>query len=871
MDANGLRLAFTTFFAERGHAVTPSSGLIPHHPRAPLFTNAGMNQFLPYLLGEELPPHPCATSVQKCVRIKGKHDDIELIGRTKRHLTFFEMLGNWSFGDYFKEGAIDFAWEFVTEVLGMDPDRLWVTVHTSDDDAAALWHDRIGLPAERIQRLGADNFWEMGDTGPCGPCSEIHYDRGPEFGPGGGPADGNGERYLEFWNLVFMQYDRQADGTLKALPKGNIDTGAGLERLLSILDNQDSVWDTDTIRPIIAAAEVVTRLEYGSDPEADVALRILADHARSMTFLVNDGVFPSNEDRGYVLRRLIRRAVRHAFQLGVEEPVTPPLVHATVDVMREAYPELHSNESFIASVVAREESRFRASLRSNLVLLEEALATDPDVIPGELAFRLHDTHGFPIELTREIAAEKGVAVDEAGFADAMAHQRQQSKEGGKKGAGAAAHLDAYRELVEQFGPTEFLGYTEQSTPARVLAVLPIAAPEGADAAHLPHVEVFLDRTPFYAEGGGQVGDTGRIETPTGVVNVLDTTYALPGLTRHTAVLLRGVLTPGQEASVAIDVDRRSAIRRNHTATHLLHAALRQVLGTHVKQAGSLVAPDRLRFDFSHYGPMSPDEIARVEDMVNDRILADEAVQSTIMPKAEADKLGAIAFFGDKYGEVVRVVRAGSHSTELCGGTHVSALGQIGPVRVVSESSIGSNLRRLEATTGTATLARLRHDESVIGQAATLLKASPDELLPAIERRLGELRATQDELKSLRQAGLAAQAVALAAEATADGGAVVARRDGLEQRQLQELALSVRGHAGVRAVVLGGSPAEGKVALVAAVAKGGDLVASDLIAEAARLVGGGGGKNPEVAMAGGRDPSRLDEALAVVRQTLGLAR
>ncbi len=869
MDANGLRRAYTTFFAERGHAVMPSSGLIPHHPRAPLFTNAGMNQFLPYLLGEEIPPHTRVTTVQKCVRIKGKHDDIELIGRTKRHFTFFEMLGNWSFGDYFKEGAIDFAWEFVTEVLGLDPDRLWVTVHTSDDDAAALWHDRIGLPEERIQRMGEDNFWEMGDTGPCGPCSEIHYDRGSEFGPGGGPAGGNGERYLEFWNLVFMQYDRQDDGSLMDLPKGNIDTGAGLERLLSILQGVDSAWDTDTVRPIIAAAEAVTRRTYGADPEADVALRILADHARSMTFLVNDGVFPSNEDRGYVLRRLIRRAVRHAFQLGVEEMVTTDLVHATVEVMGEAYPDLRINEGFIAGVVAREEQRFRATLRAGLALLEDALATGAGVIAGEVAFKLHDTHGFPIELTREIAAEKGVAVDEAGFADAMSHQRQQSKEGGKKGGGAATHLAAYRELVEQFGASEFLGYGAQEAAARVLAVIPIEPPEAAVSPHLPHVEIFLDRTPFYAEGGGQVGDTGRVETATGVANVVDTTLAIPGLYRHTAVLLRGVITPGQEATAMIDVDRRAAIRRNHTATHLLHAALREVLGTHVKQAGSLVAPDRLRFDFSHYGPMAPEEIARVEDLVNDRILGDEAVESTEMPKADADRLGAIAFFGDKYGEVVRVVQAGSRSTELCGGTHVSALGQIGPVRIVSEGSIGSNLRRLEATSGTATLARLRHDETVIGQAALLLKANPDELVAAIERRLGELRAVQDELKSVRQAGLQAQAVALAADAAADGGAVVVRRDGLEQRQLQELALAVRGRPGVRAVVVGGSPGEGKVALVAAVAKGSDLVASDLIAEAARIVGGGGGKNPDVAMAGGRDPSRLDEALALVRRTLGL--
>ncbi|MDQ1426900.1 MAG: alanyl-tRNA synthetase [Acidimicrobiaceae bacterium] len=867
MDANGLRRAYTGFFAERGHAVFPSSGLIPHHPRAPLFTNAGMNQFLPYLLGEEIPPHATATSCQKCVRIKGKHDDIELIGRTTRHFTFFEMLGNFSFGDYFKDGAIKFAWEFATETLGLDGERLWVTVHESDDEAAAIWHDQIGIPLERVQRLGADNFWEMGDTGPCGPSSEIFYDRGPEFGAEGGPAHGGDERYIEFWNLVFTQYDRQPDGSLKPLPKGNIDTGLGLERTLSIVQGVGSAWDVDSVRPIIAAAETATGRTYGADAEVDVALRILADHARSMTFLINDGVFPSNEDRGYVLRRLIRRAVRQAFQLGVEEIVTPRLVHATVDVMREGYPELHKNEEFITGVVEREEQRFRATLRSGLAMLEEALGAG--VISGAVAFRLHDTHGFPIELTREIAAEKGVAVDEEGFAEAMARQRQLSKEGGKKGAGVVVHAGTYRELVEQFGPTEFLGYVTEQTQARVLAVLSIDPPEATQFPHLPHVEIFLDRTPLYAEGGGQIGDTGEMTTASGSANVIDTTYALPGLNRHTAVITRGVITPGQEAHVVVDVDRRAAIRRNHTGTHLLHAALREVLGDHVKQAGSLVAPDRLRFDFSHYGPLTSEEIATVEDIVNERILADEAVEATEMPKTEADRLGAIAFFGDKYGEMVRVVRAGSRSTELCGGTHVAALGQIGPVRIVSEGSIGSNLRRLEATTGSVTLARLRHDERVIGHAAQLLRATPDELLPALERRLGELRATQDELKSVRQAALGEQARSLAAAALADGGAVVARIDGLEQRQLQELALTVRAESGVKVVVLGGSPGEGKVALVAAVAKGGDLVASDLIAGAAKVVGGGGGKSPEVAMAGGRDPSRLDEALDLVRQALGL--
>jgi len=870
MDANGLRRAFTDFFAERGHHVVPSAGLIPHHPKAPLFTNAGMNQFLPYFLGEEAAPYRRATSVQKCVRIRGKHDDIELIGRTTRHFTFFEMLGNFSFGDYFKAEAVAFAWELLTEELGLDADRLWVTVYETDDEAAEIWRDSIGLPPGRVQRAGEDNFWEMGDTGPCGPCSEIYFDRGPGFGPAGGPVGGGEERYVELWNLVFMQNFREPDGTVVDLPKTNIDTGAGLERLLAVLQGVGSAWDTDAVRPIIAEAEAATGRRYGADGGVDVSLRILADHARSMTFLVNDGVFPSNEDRGYVLRRLIRRAVREAYRLGVEATITPRLVDATVGLLGEAYPDLGRNRDFISGVVAREEERFRATLRSGLTMLEESLAGGVGMVPGPIAFKLHDTFGFPVELTREIAAERDVAVDEAGFAEAMATQRRQSRQATKGPAQDAAHADAYRELVEQFGPTTFVGYGDDTSTSRVLAVLPVEVPEGSPHPSRPHVEVFLDRSPFYAEGGGQIGDAGCIDGPTGSATVIDTTPARPGLHRHLAVLVEGELRAGQEVRAAIDGERRAAIRRNHTGTHLLHWGLREVLGEHVKQAGSLVAPDRLRFDFSHYGPLTRAEVARIEDLVNERILADEVVRVSVSSKAEAEGRGAIAFFGDKYGDTVRVVEAGSRSMELCGGTHVSALGQIGPFQIVSEGSIGANLRRIEATTGTATLARLRHDEAVLADAAERLKATPDEVAEAIERKLAELRSVEAELRALRQQSLREVARALVAAARSDGGTVVARRDGLDQKQLQELAVLVRAEDGVRAVVLGAAPADGKVALVAAVAKGSGLVASELIAEAARMVGGGGSKHPELAMAGGRDPSRLDEALDAARRQLGLA-
>jgi alanyl-tRNA synthetase len=859
MDANAVRRAFTQYFVDRGHTPVGSSGLIPHHPRAPLFTNAGMNQFIPYFLGEELPPYPRATSIQKCVRIRGKHDDIDLIGRTTRHLTFFEMLGNFSFGDYFKAGAIPLAWGLLTEVLGLDGDRLWVTVHTDDDEAAAIWSDTIGLPAGRLQRMGDDNFWEMGDTGPCGPSSEVYFDRGDRWGPPGGPAGGGGEeRFVELWNLVFMQFDRQQDGSLNPLPKPNIDTGAGLERILMVLQGVHAVWDTDVLRPVIAEAERITGRHYGDDSEADVALRILGDHARSMTFLIGDGVFPSNEDRGYVLRRLIRRAVRHAYALGVERAVAADLVGACVAVMGEAYPDLAKQRDYIVDVVAREEARFRTTLRSGLTMLEAELAGGGRLVSGELAFRLHDTHGFPVELTREIASERGAGVDQAGFDAAMDRQRTMSKQAGTANkAGAAELLELYRSITEEHGPTRFVGYTSDTATGTVLVVVELDDSQA---------EVFLDTTPFYAEAGGQVGDTGFIETDTGRARVVDTTYALPGLVRHLAELEDGEIRAGQVAAASIDTERRTAIRRNHTGTHLLHWALRSVLGDHVKQQGSLVAPDRLRFDFTHYSPVTEEELERIEDLVNGEILRDEDVAVEIMPKREAEEAGAIAFFEEKYGDEVRVIRAGSDSMELCGGTHVARLGQIGPLEIQSEGSIGSNLRRIFATTGTATLTRLRQAEREISIAAGLLRSTPDELTGAIERKLAENRELEARVRSAQQASLAGQARTLVDGAA--GGHVVARVDGLAQDQMRELAFLVRQSPTVDAVVLGGSPDGSKAALVAVVAKGAKPAAPELISEAARMVGGGGGgRNPEQASAGGRDAAHLDEALDHVRSLL----
>jgi alanyl-tRNA synthetase len=886
MDANQLRRAWNAFWAERGHVLVPSAGLVPHHPTAPMFTNAGMNQFVPIFLGEEAAPYPRAASIQKCVRAGGKHNDIDEIGRTARHVTFFEMMGNFSFGDYFKAEAIPWAWQLVTEVYGLDPGRLWVTVYETDDEAAEIWADATPVGAERIQRLGKkDNYWEMGDTGPSGPCSEIFYDQGEGFGPGGGPAGGGEERYVEFWNLVFIQDNRRADGSLTPLGKRHIDTGAGLERNLVVLNGLMSVWDTDVLRPLIDTAQSVTGRQYGgsaSHEPVDVSLRIIADHARTVTFLVNDGVLPSNEERGYVLRRLLRRAVRHAYQLGVERPVTPTMVAAVIDVMADAYPDLRRNADFITGIVSREEEQFLRTLAAGSARIEAELAATPTAGPGpgartetqtgapvetdtarisgEVAFLLHDTFGFPIDLTKEIAAERGVTVDLEGFDAAMAGQRQQAADAAraKRASGQSAiDVEQYREIIDTFGPTEFTGYAEFTSRGHVLAVL-----DAGDG----QVEIFLDRTPFYAEGGGQVGDTGTIETETGAARVLDTTAALPGLHRHTAEVTSGGIEAGQEATASIDGPRRQAIRRNHTATHLLHWALRDLLGPQVKQQSSYVGPDYLRFDFNHHAPLTPAEIRQIEDLVNDRILADEPVRAFETTKAEAEALGAIAFFGDKYGDIVRVIEAGSRSTELCGGTHVSSLGTIGPFKILSEKSIGSNLRRVEATTGTGTIAVVRHEEDVLERAAELLRASPDDLVEAVEKALARVRAAEDELKALRRASAGDRAAELAA--TAEDGVVVGRVDGFDPQALKDLAVKVRDHAGIRAVVLASSPDGERAALVAAVTPGSGLVAHELIAEAARTVGGGGGKQADVATAGGKFPDRIDDALGQVRAALG---
>ncbi|HVC67530.1 MAG TPA: alanine--tRNA ligase [Acidimicrobiales bacterium] len=859
-DADDLRAAFTRFFVERGHTAVPSASLIPHDPTV-LFTIAGMVPFKPFFLGDEVAPWPRATSVQKCFRTV----DIDIVGTTLRHCTFFEMLGNFSFGDYFKSEAIPFAWELVTEVLGIDGDRLWVTVYETDDEAEAIWRDAVGVRPERIQRLGDDNFWKMGDTGPCGPSSEIFIDKGPSYGADGGPATGGTERFVEIWNLVFMQYNRGADGSTEPLPRPSIDTGAGLERILPLIQGVDSLYDTDLYVPLLDTAQSITGRTYGRDERTDVGLRILADHSRAMAMLVADGVLPANEGRGYVLRRIIRRAVRRARQLGVSEPCTGGLVDTAVGVLGAAHPGLAEQHQLVTDVVVREEEGFLRTLATGSAILEEVLASGEATVPGEVAFRLHDTYGFPVELTVEIAEEAGSKVDLEGFEEAMDRQRSQARAAARSGRVAAGD-EAYRSVLDMEGRTTFVGQSPDgySAPARVVAVLVDNDPE-----HAGQVEVFLDRTPFYAESGGQVGDIGTIVTETGTALVYDTVSALPGLTSHRATVT-GELFAGQDALATIDGPRRDALRRNHTGTHLLHAALRAVLGDQVRQQGSLVAPDRLRFDFSHHGAVAPEELAAVVAMANADVLSDADVTVEETSKAEAEAMGALAFFGDKYGERVRVVRAGPHSVELCGGTHVGALGMIGPISVVSEASIGSNTRRIEAVTGTGALDRMALRERLLTEAAALLRTEPEHVGEAIERLLERQKAAERSLEQARARELRNEAGALVAEAA--HGAVVARRDGLPPDQLRDLAQAVRAQGDLRVVVLGGSP-DGVKASVAVAAdrvgahgdEGGQLHAGDLVKRIAPLLGGGGGGSPEVAVAGGKDPTGIDGALDEARR------
>jgi len=847
VEAAQLRSTFLNYFAENGHLIIPSASLIPHDPSL-LFTVAGMVPFKPYFLLEETPPSARAVSIQKCFRAP----DIDIIGTTQRHLTFFEMMGNFSFGDYFKEGAIQFAWGLITEGFGLDPERLWVTVHHSDDQAEELWRDLIGVRPERIQRLGEDNFWDMGETGPCGPCSEIFFDKGPAFGADGGPAYGGDDRFIEFWNLVFMQFEKGPGGSMVDLPKQNIDTGAGFERVLSILNGVESVFATDLFAPLLETASRSLNATYGRDEDVDVAIRRIAEHGRAMTMLVSDGVLPSNEGRGYVLRRIIRRAILAARRSGSDAALTAALVDATIEKMGVAYPVLVKDRDLIVSILEREEAGFARTLRTGMSLLEEArdevVSSGAVVFPGDVAFRLHDTHGFPIELTSEIVGESGLDVDRAAFDAAMTAQRERARASAK--ALNLADDAQYRDLIERHGTTEFVGrdVNRYSLETTVLAIL-----VGEDGTS----ELFLEATPFYAESGGQVGDTGTFVSESGRFEVIDTQNVAGGLFAHRG-RLTGEILPGQVGVATIDPSRREATRRNHTATHLLHSGLRSVLGDHVRQQGSYVGPERLRFDFAHGAGVRREELDEILTLVNVDVVANDAVDTIQTSKSEAEKMGAIAFFGDKYGDQVRVVRAGRHSLEFCGGTHVDRLGDIGQIQVVSEASIGSNTRRIEAVSAMGAYRRSTEMENTLSSVATILKTSLDDVVPSLERVFERQREMEKEVSALRQAQLTLFAERLHAQS--DDAVLVARVDGYAGEQLRTLAQDLQ-RRGRRGVVLAGV-SDDKVSI--AVASDDTLDAAATVKELAALVGGGGGGSPRLALAGGRDVDGVDRVLVAAK-------
>ncbi len=870
MNSNQIRREFLSFFEERDHVVRPSASLIPIDPTL-LLTNAGMVPFKPYFLGEETPPYRRATSIQKCARTV----DIDIIGTTTRHFSFFEMLGNFSFGEYFKEKAIPWSHELVTEVFGIDPERLWYTVYDTDDEAAQIWIDQVGVPAERVQKGGRDNFWQMGVPGPCGPSSEIFVDRGERWGDPGGPIGGGEERFVEVWNLVFMQnIQDEPYHVVGDLPAKSIDTGMGLDRMAMVLQDAETVFETDIVLPLLQTGASACDVTYGRDELVDVSLRVLADHGRAMTFLIGDGVVPSNEGRGYVLRRLLRRAVRHAWQLGSADLVTPRLVSTTVEVMGEAYPDLVGQQDFILDVVSREEGRFRRTLESGHNLLDTELSglAGGDQLEGRVAFKLHDTYGFPIELTKEIAAERGYGVDESGFAAAMDEQRQRARAAWKGGEEAAAE-DLYRRLLDDVGQTAFLGYELESSGGRVLAILRQGDPvDRADKGD--EVEVFLDRTPFYAEAGGQVGDVGRIGSETGVLSVSDTQHAVQGLYSHRGKVTSGFLQVGQDVEAAIDSPRRERIRKSHTGTHILHWALRDVVGDHVKQAGSYVEAGRLRFDVTHFAAVSEEELAEVERLANDKIIANSSVQTLETTKDEAQEMGALAFFGDKYGDVVRVVRVGDFSTEFCGGTHTPAAGQVGPLIVIGESSIGSNMRRVEALTGSSAYSHLVGVRDALSDTGRLLRSTPAEVPLRVRQMIERNRELESELSRMadRIRSEAAGEAAGRAERIGEHALAVLEERDMSPEAMRALALQTRDRM-ISGVVVVGSINDGKGALVAAVsadlvAKG--LSAAELISPAARLLGGGGSRDPELAQAGGPNGTALPDALDLAREAAGSA-
>ncbi|WKE66460.1 alanine--tRNA ligase [Gallaecimonas kandeliae] len=864
MTSADIRDAFLNYFKDKGHQIVPSSSLIPGNDPTLLFTNAGMVQFKDVFLGSDKRAYSRAASSQRCVRAGGKHNDLENVGYTARHHTFFEMLGNFSFGDYFKEGAIKYAWEFLTQVVKLPAEKLWVTVYETDDEAYDIWAKDMGVPSERIIRIGdnkgapyaSDNFWSMGDTGPCGPCTEIFYDHGADIwgGPPGSPEE-DGDRYIEIWNIVFMQFNRHADGRMEPLPKPSVDTGMGLERISAILQHVHSNYEIDIFQHLIKAAAAA----IGTDDLDNKSLRVVADHIRSCSFLVVDGVMPSNEGRGYVLRRIIRRAVRHGAQLGASEPFFHKLVVALIDVMGEAYPELKDKQAIIEKALLLEEEQFRKTLERGLKLLDEELAgLKTDLIPGELVFKLYDTYGFPADLTADVARERMLSVDHAGFEAAMEAQRQRAKQASNFGAD-------YNTRLEIDSQTQFSGYDGVRDVSPVVALF-----KGGDAIEEAlagdEVLVVLERTPFYGESGGQVGDTGELSADGVQIRVHNTTKSGDAFVHH-AKVLSGSVKVGDKLKAEVDKVRRDAIRLNHSATHLLHAALRKVLGEHVSQKGSLVDSERLRFDFSHFEGIKAAELAEIERLVNSEIRANNAVGTRLMQIDQAKEAGAMALFGEKYDDEVRVVQMGDFSVELCGGTHVGRTGDIGLFKVVSEGGIAAGVRRIEAVTGEAALAWLQGREQLLCELAGSLKTDVAGLSERFGQQLDRTKQLEKELEKAK-AQLAAQAGSALAEQAEDLGGVkllVAELPGADPKSLRELVDKLKDKLGEAVVVLG-VPGDDKVSLIAGVSKNltAKVKAGELIGMVAAQVGGKGGGRPDMAQAGGSDVAALKGALASVK-------
>jgi alanyl-tRNA synthetase len=866
ITGNEIRKSFLDYFVKQGHTVVKSSSLVPEKDPTLLFTNAGMVQFKNVFLGQERLPYKRAASAQKCLRISGKHNDLEAVGRDTYHHTFFEMLGNWSFGDYYKAEAIEWAWELLTKEWGLPKDKLYATVYLDDDEAEKLWFKISGLPAERVNRFGAkENFWEMGETGPCGPCSEIHLDRGSEAcdmkGVPGHECRVNGDcaRYIELWNLVFIQYNRKENRELEELPSKHVDTGMGLERITAVLQKVLSNYDIDFMRELTATTEKLTGKKYGTDPTADISFRVIDDHARAVSFLIADGVMPSNEGRGYVLRRLLRRAARHGRLLGLEKPFLYEVAKTVAAVMGDAYPELRTETERIREVIRTEEERFGETLEKGLALLEDATAKlqaeQRKVLPGDVAFRLYDTYGFPLDLTEDILRAENINVDQAGFERLMEEQRNRGRE--------AREVVTMESKIQLDQPVCFIGYDRLEGESAVLAIYANGGGK-SEAVEGEEIDLLTSETPFYGESGGQVGDRGTITTARGdVIEILDTQHPTPQLIAHRGMVKRGRVQIGDKVQLLVDRKHRQRTMLNHSATHILHAVLRTELGQHVRQAGSLVSPERLRFDFSHTGPIPDEKLALIETEVNEHIREDAGVSIQELKYDEAIRHGALAFFGDKYGDRVRVVKIGDFSTELCGGTHVRASGEIGLFKLHFEGGVAAGVRRVEAFTGQGALDLIQIYQQRLKAIGDLLRGGAEDAVDKVKKLLDRQRELEKEIEKLRGELEKDQIPTLLEKKQSVDGTnlLITRVDSVDGKQLRDIADQLQQRLGSGIVVLA-SVGDANVNLVASVSK--ELTkryhAGNIIKELAAMVGGGGGGRPDFAQAGGKDPTKLDEAL-----------